>query len=192
MYSFSLGRMIAVRDVSCLMHGEGTKMNPPENYIAVEGERSTGLIKGISFGTLHPGTTGCKTLHLVSSGRAGERMVDVSVQSRTLAPLSDSEPEVATARVETGEVLQTLVVPTIDPFTVTHEISYGRSAMGPGPADLSTFDPEFWDDRQGGRAFITTTFECAECIGASNVIIESIRLAAEVWSTFLNHRRLFR
>ncbi|KAL5532043.1 hypothetical protein ACEPAF_5607 [Sanghuangporus sanghuang] len=153
-----------------------------ENRIFIEGEQSSGLIKGISFGTLHPGTTACKTLHLVSSGRAGERMVDVSVQSRTLAPLSDSESDAPAPRVETGEVLQTLVVPTVDAFIVAHEVSYGRRpAMGPGPADLSTFDPEFWDDREGGRAFIKTTFECAECTGASNVIIDSIELDTEVW-----------
>ncbi|OCB87838.1 hypothetical protein A7U60_g4971 [Sanghuangporus baumii] len=48
-------------------------------------------------------------------------------------------------------------------------------------SDLSTFDPEFWDDREGGRAFIKTTFECAECTGASNVIIDSIELDTEVW-----------
>ncbi|KAL5512612.1 hypothetical protein ACEPAG_3265 [Sanghuangporus baumii] len=151
-----------------------------ENRIIIEGEQSSSLIKGISFGTLHPGTTACKTLHLVSSGRAGERMVDVSVQSRTLAPLSDSESDAPAPRLETGEVLQTLVVPTVDAFIVTHEVSYGRRpTMGPGPADLSTFDPEFWDDMEGGRAFVKTTFECAECIGASNVLIDNVKLDTE-------------
>ncbi|EJD08009.1 uncharacterized protein FOMMEDRAFT_138064 [Fomitiporia mediterranea MF3/22] len=150
------------------------------NHIAAEEEQSSGLIKGISFGKLHPGTTACKTLHLMSSGVAGERMIDVSVQSQTISPLSNVDPGAPEPRMETSEVLQTIVVPTVAPFVVAHQTTYARrTSAGPGPASLSAFDPDHWDDSLGGRATVTTIFECVECIGASCVLIDSMKLRTE-------------
>ncbi|KAH8115389.1 Gryzun, putative trafficking through golgi-domain-containing protein [Phellopilus nigrolimitatus] len=143
------------------------------NYILIEDEQSSGLIKGISYGVLHPGTTACKTLHLVSTSSAGERMLDVSIQSRTVLP---GHPEAS----PTNEVLQTLVIPVVAPFKVKHETSYThRSSIDPGQADLTTFDADYWDDSVGGRAFVVTIFECVDCAGASSVSIESVKLNAK-------------
>lgn len=150
------------------------------NHISIEDVHSSGLIKGISYGTLHPGVTACKILHLMCTGSAGERMLDISIQSQTVTPLSEVESS-SNSSVEMSEVLQTLVVPVVSPFTVSYETTYARCRpSGSGPANLSAFDPEYWDDSEGGRAFVKTTFECTDCEGASSVLIESIKMSSEV------------
>ncbi|KAI5120282.1 hypothetical protein M0805_005339 [Coniferiporia weirii] len=151
------------------------------NHIIVDDQESAGLIKGISFGTLHPGATACKTLRLASTGTAGERMMDVSIQSRTArSDASLNSPISPTSPADMSEVLQTLTVPAISAFSVKHETTYARRVSSkPGPADLHTFDPDYWDDSVGGRAFVTTTVECVDCIGASSLEIENIKIVME-------------
>ncbi|THH08405.1 hypothetical protein EW145_g2735, partial [Phellinidium pouzarii] len=130
-----------------------------------EEQQSAGLIKGISFGTVYPGTTACKTLRLMSTGSAGERVLDVSVQSRTLGLASSETSFSATVPMDMdmSEVLETLVIPVIAPFTVTHATTYARRTSA---------------GALGGRAFVTTTIE-ADAAGIDNVEIRDIKFVAE-------------
>jgi len=58
-----------------------TAFDGTDNHIAVDEQRSAGLIKGVRLGTLAPGVSTQKTLHLFSTGAPGERVIDVSLQS---------------------------------------------------------------------------------------------------------------
>ncbi|KII95624.1 hypothetical protein PLICRDRAFT_662357 [Plicaturopsis crispa FD-325 SS-3] len=150
------------------------------NQIVFDDQTSSGLIKGIPFGVVAPGVNVLKTLHLINTGAAGDRVLDISVQSRstaTPAPVeSPTSPEypASAALVDTNEILQTMVVPTAAPFKVTRHVSYRRAlGEGPGLADLRTYEGDFWDDRDGGEAIVTTTLECT---GPWGVDIESLKL----------------
>lgn len=129
-----------------------------ENLIALDDERSSSLIKGVNFGVLQPGVSVVKTLYLISSGAAGDRMVDVSIQSTALEAHQPENPELQ----DMTETLQTLVVPTLDAIKVKFDVEYKR-ALGPraGVADLRTYDHDFWDDGDGGEAIVTARMECA-------------------------------
>lgn len=177
MFFYNLGTTILVSTDRSYRKNDVAKTSSV-NHISIEDEHSSGLIKGISYGIIHPGVTACKTLHLICTGSAGERMLDISVQSRTVMPQSEAEPN---SSIEMSEVLQTLVVPVVSPFIVSHETTYARcKPSGSGPANLSTFNSEYWDDSEGGRAFVNTTFECTDCEGASSILIENIKLNSEV------------
>lgn len=154
------------------------------NVITVDGEQSSGLIKGILIGKLQPGTTTQKVLRLLCTGSAGDRMVDVSVQSHAVLP-STSETEVPETK-ETFEILRTIVVPAVSPFIVTHKTSYSRCNHNQnlGPADLYAFETDHWDDSEGGRAFISTLIECAESLIDNGVIIEGVELIPHEVSLF--------
>ncbi|KAL0578934.1 hypothetical protein V5O48_003082 [Marasmius crinis-equi] len=152
-----------------------TELDNAINTIAIDEEQSSGLIKGVTLGSLAPGTSATKTLHLVSTGAAGDRTLDVSVQSRAASAVhegadGESQPEL----LDITETLQTVVVPTIDPFKMTCDVIY-RRAVGPriGLADLRSFDSDFWDDGDGGVAEVRSTFRCD---GPSNLEVESLVL----------------
>lgn len=161
------------------------------NRIIIGEQQSTGLIKGVSLGILAPGETASKTLLLASTGTNGDRMVDISVQSRT-APLSSpisrpgspSGPDaLETSSTENNEILQTLEIPIIAPFIFKQQMVYMRKDGALNAlSDLTTFDKEFWDDSQGGRVVVSSTLECVDCAGAAGIVIESIELVKEVTS----------
>jgi hypothetical protein len=52
------------------------------NWIIVDGERSTSLIKGVELGMVEPGGRVVKRVWLVCTGIRGERVVDVEVLTR--------------------------------------------------------------------------------------------------------------
>jgi trafficking protein particle complex subunit 11 len=142
------------------------------NNIVLGGEHSSGLIKGVPFGTIAPGINVTKTLYLSSSGAPGNRMVDISIRSQsttsttsTTAPLeSMSEGSAAPGELaDASESLQTLFVPTVEPFTISFGVVY-RRALGEryGLADLETFEPTFWDDGEGGEAEIDSKIVFSE------------------------------
>lgn len=150
------------------------------NYIILDGVKSNSLIKGISLGVLHSGTTACKTLYLVSTGATGLRVLDISIQSRADGEESNILSQAAMP-LESNEILQTLSIPSIAPLTTTHEVTYKRrESLSVGPASLVRFDADYWDDCQGGQGQIITTFECVDCPGATNILITGIKLLPEV------------
>jgi trafficking protein particle complex subunit 11 len=143
--------------------------------IVLDDERSAGFIKGVSFGVLASGAHILKTLYLVNTRAAGNRMVDISVQSRsTSSEATDDDLET----LDVTEILQTLLVPTVNPIEISHGVTHTRSTgEWLGLADLRTFDTDFWDDRCGGEALIDSKMIC---VGPSEIEIESIRLEREV------------
>lgn len=156
----------------------------------VDDARSSSLIKGIELGVLAPGVTIVKTLHLFNTGAGGDRMIDISIQSRTaIADKHDSDQaedqededednDGKTSSHDSMEHLHMIVVPTTNPFKLTHSVTY-RHALDPWPglANLETFDEGFWDDRRGGEALVTATLSS---VGPSSLNIESLRLERRV------------
>ncbi|KAF8161338.1 Gryzun, putative trafficking through golgi-domain-containing protein [Crassisporium funariophilum] len=174
-----------------------TEIDDAVNWIVVDDARSSSLIKGVHLGAISPGVSAVKTLHLFNTGAGGDRMIDVSVQSRTISVEKnaakdegedkdddgeeeedddddDDEEEEETSANDTMEHLKMLVVPAVNPLKVTHDVVY-RRALDPwsGLADLQTFDEAFWDNRRGGEALVTTTIACA---GPSSLNVQSLKL----------------
>lgn len=155
-----------------------TEIDDAVNYIVVDDHQSSGLIKGIQLGVLGPGVSGKKTIHLFNSGAGGERMIDVSIQSRP----NDLEDETSEEDDDENdllsddkmETLRTLVIPTVNPFKVTSDVSYRhKQEPWPGLADLQTFDAKFWDDRRGGEAIASIKIECS---GPWNLLLDGVTL----------------
>ncbi|KAJ7030012.1 Gryzun, putative trafficking through golgi-domain-containing protein [Mycena alexandri] len=147
-----------------------TEIDGTENAIVLDDERSSSLIKGVDFGVLQPGVSVVKTLHLISSGAAGERMVDVSIQSTAVGGHQPENPELQ----DMTETLQTLVVPTSEAIKVNFGVVYKRAlAARAGVADLRTYDHDFWDDSDGGEAIVTAQMECA---GPWGLEVASVKL----------------
>lgn len=157
------------------------------NHITLGDERSTSLLKGVAFGAISPGVNVVKTLRLSCTGAAGDRTIDISVQSRSTAtppepasPTSPKSPTSASASlaVDRRETLRTLVVPALEPVKAQFDVVYLRSLRTQkGLADLSTFDADSWDDGDGGEALVTTTFVCA---AESGIVVESIKSVRQV------------
>jgi hypothetical protein len=150
------------------------------NHIRVNEEQSSGLIKGIDLGVLAPGATATKTVYLTSTGGAGDRHLDFSFQAtsiddnKTAATLSPEAPSLQ----DSTELLESLVVPTINPFGLEHKAVYRRTTHAAGGIlDLATFEGDYWDDADGGEAVLTTSLTS---IGPWTVQIENCRLLREV------------
>ena len=159
------------------------------NWIVVEDTRSSSLIKGIQLGVLAPGVTAVKTLHLFNTGASGDRMIDISIQSRTVIAgkyesdhagdqEDDEDFDGKSSSHDSMEHLHMIVIPTANPFKLSHSVVY-RHALDPWPglANLETFGQTFWDDRRGGQALVAATLSC---IGPSSLNIESLRLERQV------------
>lgn len=151
------------------------------NSIILENERSTSLIKGISFGILQPGANGIKTLFLISAGLAGDRVLDISVRSRLPADQGEVEEGLDETKEEINddstETLHTLTVPAVEPFLINYDVAYRRSTQEwQGLADLKTFSGDYWDGR-GGEAVINVRIECP---GPWPIEVEGVVLEREV------------
>ncbi|KAF7428799.1 hypothetical protein PC9H_008031 [Pleurotus ostreatus] len=144
--------------------------------ISVDGEQSSGLIRNVQFGTLSPGVSAVKVLHVVSTGAPGDRLVDVSIQSKPPAKhwQDESDAEGDSRLVDLSEMLQTIAIPTVAPFKYSYGISYRHSIAGPaGLADLRTFESDYWDSSSGGEAVVCLN---VEFIGPWPLTIESLDL----------------
>ncbi|KAN0130166.1 Gryzun, putative trafficking through Golgi domain containing protein [Lactarius tabidus] len=133
------------------------------NVIRVDDEHSQNLIKGIAIGTIAPGATTLKTLYLTSTGGVGDRVLDISIQSRS--PVSR----------DTSEVLRTLSVPTVASMSVEYGVKYLHAPRPlPGLTDMNTYESDYWDDGEGGEAFINARMTCTGPWGLS---VETVRLS---------------
>jgi trafficking protein particle complex subunit 11 len=140
------------------------------------------MIKGVAVGRLAPGASAIKILHLVNTGAVGDRMIDISVQSRSTASASHVENEDDTVNspgvLDVTDTLRTVSIPTVDPFNFQTNTIYRRPLrQQPGLGDMRTFDKEYWDDSDGGEAFISSVFKCE---GPWNLEIESFILSRMV------------
>jgi hypothetical protein len=157
-------------DVDVLL--QPTEIDTAINYIVCGEERSTSMIKGISYARLEPGGRGEKTILLINTGGEGGRTVDISIRSRLteVVEVPASPDEV----VDVTETLRTLVVPVVSPLKLVHNVTYHRSlSETPGLMDLRTFDGDFWDNTDGGEAVIAST---VECVGPWKVEVEKMSL----------------
>lgn len=111
----------------------------------------------------------------MNTGAVGDRILDISVQSRPTSPGTHTDN---TEFQDVTETLRTLVIPTVDPIKVTQTILYMQAAgEWLGLADLKTFDGDFWDNRKTGEALVHSRIECA---GPSGIEIESVELVRKV------------
>lgn len=139
---------------------------PTVQFIALDDHKSSGLIKGVQFGTIRPGVSVVKTLVLMSSGAPGDRTIDVSVQSSTTVPSEVQAPARAPSETldglqnhDTGEILRTLLIPTLSAFVVRQDVGYQRCLeLPPALADLSVLEGAQWE---GWEAVVMTVVECA-------------------------------
>ncbi|KAG9008676.1 hypothetical protein FRB90_008778 [Tulasnella sp. 427] len=135
------------------------------NKISFEEQESTGLIKGVQFGTLQPGSICSKTLYISSSGFAGNRVLDISIRTRAHAPQDDASagpppvpesPSLTGASADSCELLRTIAIPVVRPFDAVSQTTYHRTTAGGGGGktrhsmlketlDLSRFDREEFD-----------------------------------------------
>lgn len=136
------------------------------NIIRVEDEHSPSLIKHVTLGTITPGATTLKTLYLKNAGGAGDRVLDISIQSRS--PIAQ----------DTSEVLRTLSVPTVAPINVEYGVKYlYASGPLPGLTQLHTYENDYWDDGEGGEALVRARMAC---LGPWGISVETTRLVRKV------------
>ncbi|EIN06785.1 hypothetical protein PUNSTDRAFT_115294 [Punctularia strigosozonata HHB-11173 SS5] len=164
-----------------------TDIDGAVNYISIDDEKSSGLIKGIPLGVLKPGVSVLKKLFLVSTGGAGPRTLDISVQSRLyLAPIDSASPvspvspttaDFAKAKEETTETLETLLVPTVASLAVEFGTTYRRSLEpSEGVSDLGAFESGTWDPVSGGEAYVEAI---VRCVGPWSLQVEGVSLVRE-------------
>lgn len=155
--------------------------------ITFDSQKSSGLIKGVHFGTVKPGVSVVKTLVLMSNGAPGDRTIDVSVQSSTMLRPATSSPSQSQAgspspsetvdasqNPEASEILRTLLIPTSSAFVVRQDVVYQRSLQPPPAlADLSVLEGQNWEAYVDAEAEVTTVVECAAPCG---VEVEEVAL----------------
>lgn len=115
------------------------------NTIILGEESSTSLIKGVAFGTVKPGQKVQLTLYLLPMGSAGERTIDISIQSRAVSS-EQTNPQLF---ADTNETLRTLTIPTSRPLHTSINSSY-RRLSGPMPSllDFNSFEPGSFEVEQ--------------------------------------------
>jgi hypothetical protein len=136
------------------------------NIIRVDDEHSQSLLKHVTLGTITPGSTTLKTLYLKNTGGVGDRVLDMSIQSRS--PIAQ----------DTSEALRTLIVPTVAPVKVEYGTKYlfARGPL-PGLTELHTYESDHWDDAEGGEALVRARMVC---MGPWGVSVETARLVRKV------------
>jgi trafficking protein particle complex subunit 11 len=137
------------------------------NTIAIEDERSSGLIKGIEFGTIHPGEASTKLLYLSMSGAAGPRIIDISIQSRV---------DTGGITQNDSEILKTVTVQSVLPFSWETDVTYFHPVESPAPwLDLSQIDAE--RHRVAAEALMAVKLKLE---APWDIFVQSIRLVEKV------------
>ncbi|KAI0365604.1 hypothetical protein BV20DRAFT_1056347 [Pilatotrama ljubarskyi] len=155
-----------------------TEVDEAVNYIAMDDQRSTSLLKGVACGVLAPGVSVLKKLHLTNAGAPGERVIDISVQSHSSAqapvsPVSPVSPSLPSL-VDKSETLRTLAVAAVRPIEVEHGAVYRRPTKPqPGLADLATFDGTERDEAAAVEAVVTST---VTVVAPAGLVVESVVL----------------
>jgi trafficking protein particle complex subunit 11 len=123
------------------------------NYISIDDERSTSLVRAVSFGTVEPGCSVTRTVTLASGG-PGKRVLDFSIQSRVT--------DVPSAAGEENETLITVSVDTLEPFRQDTYITYSQPRENlPVFPEVTSFDN--WDNYTA-EAMVSLTLDCvADC-----------------------------
>ncbi|KAI0645251.1 Gryzun, putative trafficking through golgi-domain-containing protein [Trametes meyenii] len=158
-----------------------TEIDEAVNYIAMDDQRSTSLLKAIACGVLKPGASILKRLHLTNTGAPGERVVDISVQSHATARIPVS-PKSPTSPVSPGgpslvdktETLRTLAVAVVQPVEAAHAVVYRRlTKLLPGLLDLAMFEGSVRDEAAAVEAVVTST---VTVVAPAGLVIDSVVL----------------
>jgi len=170
-------------------------MSLTAQYIIFDRQRSSGLIKGIRFGTIAPGVSAAKTPHLVGSGAPGDRTIDIfiqftPVQAASMAKVGDdarhphsSSSSNMHAATDACEKLQAILITMSRALSFAYDVVYRRSKNAmPALADLSTVQGDVWDDSDGGVAVIAARMECTAFCG---LVTESLTLHRQVSGIYL-------
>ncbi|EPQ55211.1 hypothetical protein GLOTRDRAFT_41884 [Gloeophyllum trabeum ATCC 11539] len=172
--------------IDALLHP--TELDDAEDHIRFGEEESSSLIKGISFGILAPSVNVFKTLYLTSTCAPGDRMLDISIQSRSTASLTEPKSPVSPATdssvsLDTSEELHTLIVPTVEAIKVNHEVTYRRTLDESQDIDsISAPDADFLTRAHGIHAVVATTLEC---VGPWGLSIERVTLHRKTYDSSL-------
>ena len=171
------------------------------NYIVMDDQRSTSLIKGIACGTLSPGVSILKKLYLTNLGAPGDRVIVISVQSQSRSPPSASAPTSpaptsptsptspipaepaspsAPPIVDRTETLRTISVSAVAPLTMAYSAVYKRPTRAlPGLSDLRTYEnaerPR--DEADAVEVEVTSTLTVTAPAG---IVIETVVLQRKV------------
>lgn len=142
------------------------------NEMTMGQERSTSLIKGVSFGRVHAGQSSRRKLLLLSSGTEGERVLDFSIQSRAIPSLSAS----AGGPQDINETLHTFVIQTVPALQLATETTYTRDpSTFPGLFELSRYEQDFFH-----RSCIASVSAQIIARGPWDVVLDSVKLVSEV------------
>jgi trafficking protein particle complex subunit 11 len=154
------------------------------NHVRVDEEQSTTMLRGIHLGLLQPGVDAAKTIYLTNTGAAGDRVLDISIQSRcpsSETPVAAEPPEPESPVValkDVSEALKTIIVPTVEAITSDFSVMYQYSSRATlGFSDLRTYDHDYWDDSVGGEALVTNKMGFK---GPWGIKVESISLVKKV------------
>jgi hypothetical protein len=147
--------------------------------MTMEHQRSTSLIKGVSFGRLHPGESCRRRLLLLSSGDEGERVLDFSIQSRAIP----SPFTLSGGPQDINETLHTLVIETVLALRLGAEPTYARDpSTFPGLFELSRYEQDFFH-----RSCIASISARVIAQGPWDVVLNSIKLVPEVCDYLLGY-----
>ncbi|KAG8829043.1 hypothetical protein FRC17_007182 [Serendipita sp. 399] len=127
------------------------------HYISTEEERTTSLLRGVTFGNpVEPFGTTTRTIFL-NAGGIGSRILDFSFQSKVNHSTSQANSE------EINERLQTVVVDAVEPIRYSSQVTYSPSRLGL-PSAFSSFSHLGGDIPVTSEANIVLMIECtAEC-----------------------------
>ena len=151
----------------------------------MDDQKSTSLIKAVACGALAPGVSLLKRLVLTNTGTPGERVVDISVQTRTgppipLSPSTPASPNAPAPAVDRTETLRTISVEAMSPLKAEHKVVYKRpTRVQPGLVDLSTFDGSKRDEANAVETLVTSTLTV---MAPSGLVIDSVVLIRKVRS----------
>lgn len=159
----------------------------------LDDQTSSSLIQNVSLGILKPGESLSKTLSLISKGGAGDRTLDISVQTRPSSePAEDEDDEHDGEQPEpddhTTEIVRTITIPVVDPLKASIDVVYARMpGKQTGPSDLRLYEGRHWADADGTEATIMTQIEFA---GPWSLDVQSIKLVIEVRLSLFSYTSL--
>ncbi|KAI0669705.1 Gryzun, putative trafficking through golgi-domain-containing protein [Trametes maxima] len=150
-----------------------TEIDEAVNYIAMDDQRSTSLLKAVACGVLTPGASILKRLHLTNAGAPGERVVDNLLPVSPKSPTSPASPG-GPPLVDKTETLRTLTVAVVQPIEAAHAVVYRRpTKLLPGLLDLAMFEGDVRDEAAAMEAVVTST---VTVVAPAGLVIESVVL----------------
>lgn len=146
-----------------------------DNTISIDDEQSSSLIKGVYCGVIKPGVVVAKTLHLLSHDTAGDRVLDISVQTRIPGSSSSDQDD---SEGDVTENLQTVSIPTVDAFHLTQDVTYQHNEREwTVLTDLRSYEEDYEEYERGIEATIVTDISI---VGPWSIYIECIKFDNEV------------